>query len=114
VGSRRVADSRPCVDPTRLGGTPGILAYGIDWENNGLPYLDYIETPWAAQPELLTANCEADGYLGIDIVAGDDRPQVISLEVLQAALGVTLHIADVNFGMGDLLRIVATQAKNMP
>jgi hypothetical protein len=110
----RIADSRPCVDPTQLGGSPGTLAYDVAWENNGLPYPDYIETPWAAQPELLTANCEADGFLGIDTVAEDDRSPFIPLEVLQAVTGGTLHIADVNFGMGDLLRIVATQAENMP
>jgi hypothetical protein len=110
----RVADSRPCVDPTRLGGSPGIMAHNLGWENNGFPFPDYIETPWAAQPEILTANCEADGYLGIDTVAGDDRQLFVPLELIQAVSGGTLHIADVNYGMGDLLRIVATQAENMP
>lgn len=69
----RVADSRPCVDPTRLGGNTGFLAYNIAWEHNGLPFPDHLETSWAAQPEFYTANCEADGFLGIDTVEDDDR-----------------------------------------
>lgn len=109
----RIADSRPCVDPTRLGGNPGFLAYVLFWEDNGIPYPDYLETPWAVTPEFYTANCEADGFLGIDTVEEDDREPFLPLEVLQAATGGTLHIGDVNWAIGDLLRIVATQAENM-
>lgn len=110
----RVADSRPCVNPTQIGGNPGIMAYDIAWENNGFPFPDDIETPWVGQPEFLTANCEADGHLGISTVEGDDRQPYLPLEILQAVTDGTLHIADINFAMGDLLRIVATQAENMP
>jgi hypothetical protein len=109
----RVAESRPCVDPTRLGGNPGILAYDMWWEGI-LPLPREIETPFAGQPELYTANCEADGYLGIGVIQGDDRKPFIPPEVIQLVTGGTLHGADFNYAMGDLLRIVATQAENMP
>jgi hypothetical protein len=109
----RVADSRPCVDPTRLGGNPGLLASDLWWENS-LPFPEGIETPFAGEPDFYTANCEADGYLGIGIVEGDDRNPFIPPEVIQAVTGGTLHVADFNYAMGDLLRIVSTQAENMP
>jgi hypothetical protein len=110
----RVADSRPCVDPTRLGGNPGSLEYTLDWEGNGLPFEDYVETQFIAAVALYTAHCEADGYLAIE-ADPDSQIQPLPVQVIQALLpGDTLHGADYNWPMGDLLRIVATQAENMP
>jgi hypothetical protein len=107
-----VGDPLPCVNPTLLGGTDGILANAI-WEiDNGMPFPDTIETHWIAYPDLHTASCEADGFLGIDTVA--TRVPPIPTQLLQLILGNTLHVADVSYGMGDLLRVVATQADNMP
>jgi len=110
----RVADTRACVNPTQLGGNPGVLENTI-WEaGKSLPTPDTIETPWMAYPGLHTANCEADGFLAIDTI-NEERKPPLPPQVLQAVLaGDTLHITDVNWAIGDLLRIVATQAENMP
>lgn len=109
----RVADTRPCVNPTLLGGTPGILDYVLSGTINGLPLPDYIETPWAAQPGLHTAQCEPDGFLGVGIVSNDEREAFVPLEDIQTSLGGSVHAADFNWAMGDLIKIVATQAENM-
>jgi len=109
----RVADSRPCVNPTLLGGIPGVLENAI-WRTGGsLPTPDTVETPWVGYPGLHTANCEADGFLAIDTIIEERKPP-LSPQVLQAVIGgETLHITDVNWAIRDLLRIVATQAENM-
>jgi hypothetical protein len=110
----RVSDSRACVNPTHLGGNPGVLENTI-WEvANAIPAPDNIETRWVGYPGLYTANCEADGFLAIDKLAKEpDAPW--SPQLLQSIQGSdTLHIVDVNWAMGDLLRIVSTQAENMP
>lgn len=113
-GEREPVDEpRPCVNPTLLGGTDGVLANAI-WEiDNGMPFPTTVETHWIAYPDLHTASCEADGFLAIDTVDGRQPP--ISTQLVQVALGgSTLHIADFSYAMGDLLRIVATQAESMP
>jgi hypothetical protein len=110
----RVADTRACVNPTQLGGNPGVLENTI-WEvANPIPEPDSIETRWVGYPGLYTANCEADGFLAIDKLAKEpDAPW--SPQLLQSLQGTdTLHNVDVNWAMGDLLRIVSTQAENMP
>lgn len=114
----RTGDPRPCVNPTLLGGNPGILENTI-WEtSNGMPFPEAVDTPWVAYPGLHTANCEADGWLAIDTLQETRKPP-ISPQVLQVILpssvfGNTLHNTDFNWAMGDLLRIVATQAESMP
>lgn len=107
----RVADSRPCVNPTELGGNPGVLENTI-WEvANGVPHPDNIETRWVAYPGLYTANCEADGFLAVDKLAKEpDAPW--PPQVMQT--GDTLQTLEVNWAMGDLLRVVSTQAESMP
>jgi hypothetical protein len=101
------------VNPTLLGGNPGILATTF-WEKaSGIPLPETIATPFAAYPELHTANCETDGFLAIGTVIEERQPP-ISPQTLQALLGGTLHIPDVNYALGDLLRIVAIQADSMP
>ena len=111
----RVADSRPCVNPTLLGGNPGVLENTI-WPNvETLPLPDTIETPWVGYPGLHTANCESDGYLAIDTMPNKATPP-LTPQVAQLALGGGLqtHLLDYTWTLGDLLRIVATQAENMP
>jgi len=110
---QREAVSRPCVNPTLLGGNPGILEWSLGGEYNRLGWPEDIETPWAATVGLYTANCEPDGFLGIGVVPGREDEVPFPLETLQVILGGTLHGADYNWAMGDLLRIVATQAENM-
>jgi len=109
-----VAQPRPCVNPTLLGGNPGILENTI-WETgNGMPFPPSIETPFAGYPALHTANCEPDGFLAIGTVDEERQPPVTP-QLLQTVLGdSSLHIPDMSYGMGDLLRIVATQAENLP
>lgn len=110
----RVADSRVCVNPTQLGGNPGILENTI-WQAGGaLPTPDTVETPWMGYPSLHTANCEADGFLAIDTIIEERKPPAPP-QLLQTVIpGDTLHFTDFNWAIGDLLRIVATQAENMP
>ena len=65
-------------------------------------------------PALYTANCEADGFLAIDNIIEERKPPV-SAQVIQIAIGGdTLHQTDIQMTIGDLLRIVATQAESMP
>ena len=114
----RVGDSRPCVNPTHLGGTTDVLENTI-WEtSNGMPFPETIETPWVAYPRLHTASCEADGWLAIDTLSEERKPpispQVLQLVLEDNLLGDTLHNVDVNWAIGDLLRIISTQAENMP
>ena len=110
----RAADSRACVNPTQLGGNPDVLENTIWVAGGSLPTPDTVETPWMGYPGLHTANCEPDGFLAIDTI-NEARKPPLSPQVLQAVIGGdTLHITDVNWAIGDLLRIVATQAENMP
>jgi pimeloyl-ACP methyl ester carboxylesterase len=105
----RVADVRPCVNPTLLGGEPGVLETVI-WPTDGTAF----ETPWVGYPGRYTANCDVDGYLAIDILPDMGAPAP-SLQSIQKAIGEeSFHIVDFNWAIGDLLRIVAIQAENMP
>lgn len=101
----------PCVNPSRLGGEPGIAANTIYNSDEGIPFPAGVETYWIGHPGLYSAVCEGDGYLGADTAPGRFTP--FSPQVMQIFLGSsTLHLADYNFGMGDLLRVVETQAAN--
>lgn len=104
-------EPRPCVNPTVLGGEPGIAANTIYNSDEGIPFPAGVETYWIGYPGLYSAECEADGYLGADTAPG--RSTNFTPQLIQTFLGgSTLHLADYNFGMGDLLRIVETQAAN--
>ena len=115
----RSGEPRPCVNPTLLGGEPGVLENTIWQTNNGMPFPETVETPWVGYPGLHSAHCEADGWLGIDTLTEEREPPV-SPQVLQLVLppdnffGNTLHIVDFNWAIGDLLRVVSTQAESMP
>lgn len=105
---------RPCVNPTLLGGEPGIAAVAIYNNEEGIPFPDGVETDWIGYPGLYAATCEADGFLGIDVAPGRFTP--FTPQLIQAFLDSserpTLHLVDYTIGMGDLLRIVETQAAN--
>jgi hypothetical protein len=108
-----VDDPLPCVDPTRLGGNPGILENTIWGTANGMPFPETIDTPWAAYPAMHKAKCAADGFLVIDTVAEDRKPPLTPQGVQAILGGSSLHVADVNYALGDLLRVVATQANSL-
>lgn len=107
--ANRPARNIPCVNPTVLGGTPGVFASTIWQASNGLPYPFDTPVPWVSYDGVYTAECEADGFLGIAEMPTGTQPPVPSA-TLQALLGTSLHVADVSLAMGDLLRIVETQA----
>ena len=110
----REAFSRPCVNPTLLGGVPGALEWSILWEGAGLPFPDNIETPFVADVGLYTATCDPDGFLGIAATPGREDEVPVPIETLQSVLGGTLHGTEYAYAMGDLRRIVETQMENMP
>lgn len=99
----------PCVNPTLLGGNPSVLA-ATYLESETLPLPFDAPEPWVAYEPSYTAVCEADGFLGIGDVVRVQPPFPIG--IVQAFLGTSLHTADVNLAMGDLLRIVELQAAN--
>ena len=103
----------PCTDPTRLGGAPGILENMFYNDQEGIPFPPGVETGWIAWPAMHTANCDSDGYLSIDTVQQDREPTVTP-QVVQLFLGGSLHQADYNYTLGDLLRLVSIQADSMP
>jgi pimeloyl-ACP methyl ester carboxylesterase len=108
----RVADVRPCVNPTLLGGDPGVLETTI-WPAGGSAIAGTFETPWVGYLGKYTANCDVDGYLAIDTLP-DMGATVLTPQFIQAAEdGEGLQITDFNWVIGDLLRIVAIQANNM-
>ena len=106
-----VDQPRPCVNPTTLGGTPGVLA-NLLVSPTEFPLPEFVTTPWAFYPNLHTAACESDGFMGIGTVENPEATPPATPEIVQLVLGGDLHQADVNYAMGDLLRIVATQAES--
>lgn len=102
---------RPCVNPTELGGEPGIAAMTIYNSDEGIPFPEGVETYWIGYLGLYSGACESDGFLGIGVAPG--QTTVYTPELIQTFFGgSSLHLADYNFGMGDLLRIVDTHAAN--
>jgi hypothetical protein len=104
-----------CVNPASLSGgtyplqayfpTTSVGAWPVGRIPTGLP-----ATPWVAYPGLYTGHCESSGganWLQVDTtnVPGDQRP------VVGQPLGPTwgLHLADVNFALGDLVNLVRQQ-----
>ena len=119
-----------CTNPAALGGGSGELhAYLTgagsliasnaqqkhEWVQNGAA----IETPFVSVPGLVTAKCatnENGSYLELTVHAdpadprADDIPGDLNmLGRIQANWG--MHLVDVNVAMGNLVDIVATQAK---
>jgi len=92
-----------CTNPAALGGGSGILQ----------PYfLGGTTTPWLTYPDLYSAQCMSVGgatWLQVTPIStpGDTRPLVT--QQLGPLWG--LHLVDVNMSLGDLVSLVATQAK---
>ena len=103
------AEPRPCVDPTKLGGEPGILAMTVYNSDEGIPFPQGVGTYWIGYPGLYSGACERDGFLGISVAP--ERSTIYTPELIQTFFGgSSLHLADYNLGIGDLLRIVDAQA----
>ncbi|HXQ61308.1 MAG TPA: DUF3089 domain-containing protein [Acidimicrobiales bacterium] len=71
-----------------------------------------VATPWVTEPDLYSARCEdSDGASWLQVNApltpGDTRP------VVTETLGPTwgLHLVDVNIALGDLVSLVADEAR---
>ena len=79
--------------------------------DEGIPFPQGVGTYWIGYPGLYSGACERDGFLGISVAP--ERSTIYTPELIQTFFGgSSLHLADYNFGMGDLLRIVDTQAVN--
>ena len=102
----------PCVDPTLLGGNPGVLDNFYLNEDEGIPFPPGVETDWIAYPGVYSGRCTEGGQLAIGVVEGRTAP--VPPQLAQLVFGGTLHLVDFNLLMGDLLRIVEAQADNMP
>lgn len=109
AGRTTPAQPRPCVNPTTLGGNNGILENMYYGTLSGIPLPAGVDSPFVAFPNLQTAECEADGFLAIGTVV-EERIPPFSPQLIQAVLGGTLHQADINYTLGDLLRVVSVQA----
>ena len=79
-----------------------------------------VDTPWVSVPGLLTAKCtsneNASGYLEVTVHGDPNDPRVDDITGDIAAGGNVLanwglHLIDVNLAMGNLVDIVAAQAK---
>ena len=119
-----------CTNPAALGGDSGELHAYLDatgrtianapvpapWVTPERP----IETPWVSVPGLLTAKCasneHASGYLEVTVHGNPSDPRVDDISGDVGANGSVLanwglHLIDVNLAMGNLIDIVAQQAK---
>ena len=119
-----------CTNPAALGGGSGELHAYLDatgrtianapaprpWVTPERP----IETPWVSVPGLLTAKCasneHASGYLEVTVHGNPSDPRVDDISGDLGANGSVLanwglHLIDVNLAMGNLIDIVAQQAK---
>lgn len=108
-------ETAPCVNTTLLGGSAGVYEYSI-FNTDDAPFPHDVGTQWIAYPEMHTARCHReDNYLSVGVVDNPPATLPLSPAVVQAFLGgSTLHQVDVNYAIGDLLRIVAAQADSRP
>jgi hypothetical protein len=119
-----------CTNPAALGGGSGELHAYLDakgrtitstappkvWVTPEQP----IDTPWVSVPGLLTAKCSsnenASGFLEVTVHGNPSDPRV---DDIVGDLGTPpnvlanwgLHLVDVNIAMGNLVDIVAQEAK---
>ena len=128
----KVADTNmvaACTNPAALGGGSGQLHAYLSGDGSAIvgttpprPWVAperKVETPWVSVPGLLTARCTSNDqatYLEVTVLANvsDPRTDEIVGDIsangqVQANWG--LHLVDVNLAMGNLVDIVARQAK---
>jgi hypothetical protein len=118
-----------CANPAALGGGSGALHAYLSASGRSIvgsaaeprPWATgkTVDTPWVSVPGLLTAQCvsnEKGSYLEVTVHAdpNDPRTDDIAGDVMangQPNASWGLHLIDVNVAMGNLIDIVAAQAK---
>jgi hypothetical protein len=119
-----------CANPAALGGGSGELHAYLSAAGRSIvgsaaeprPWVDppkAIDTPWVSVPGLLTAQCVSNdtaSYLEVTVHGNPADPRVddISGDVVtngQVNASWGLHLIDVNEAMGNLIDIVAQQAR---
>jgi hypothetical protein len=118
-----------CVNPAALTGGSGELHAYLDTAGKTItstikpkPWVTPekpIDTPWVSVPGLLTAKCatnEYANYLEITVHGDPSDPRVDDIvgdigPAAQPLANWGLHLIDVNLAMGNLVDIVAQQAK---
>jgi hypothetical protein len=96
-----------CVNPAALaGGAAPLVPYFLTTVGSG----PAVSTPWVTYPRLYAAHCTTGGgasWLQVDHAA-DPGVRPVVTQTLGPLWG--LHLADVNLGLGDLVRDVAREA----
>jgi hypothetical protein len=119
-----------CTNPAALGGGSGELHAYLDRSGGTItsrapqkPWVtpeQPIDTPFVSVPGLLTARCtsndNASGYLEVMVAANPSDPRVDDIvgdlgNPPNVLANWGLHLIDVNLAMGNLVDIVAQQAK---
>jgi hypothetical protein len=110
-----------CTNPASLDGGSGALQpYFLTASRDSWAKSADIETPFVTLPGMLTAECVRDGgfsYLSVavhgspDTPRADDIPGDVPLPGGGIAADWGLHLVDVNLAIGNLLEIVAAQAR---
>jgi hypothetical protein len=127
IAERQVA----CVNPASLGGgeaSPrvylaaqgrmGSSSPAPDWNGSGKP----LGTPFVSLPGLIQTRCVAEGgaaYLAVSLKAEPDgkRTKTINGDIMIGPAPLKswgLHLIDMGLGQGDLIDLVAEQAKVWP
>jgi hypothetical protein len=120
AGVRFLAPRRPspnlqimCVNPAApAGGTAPLEPYLPSLALNAFPSATplSVQTPWVAFPGEYTGRCESSGnasWLQVTRTAASDGRPVLT-RAQQPAIG--LHVLDVNIALGDLVRLVGSEA----
>ena len=118
-----------CVNPAGLGGGSGELRAYLDRTGQTItskpaakPWVtpeQPIDTPWVSVPGMLSAKCatnENATYLEVTVKGDPSGPRVADItgdigNPPNVAANWGLHLIDVNLAMGNLVDIVAAQAK---
>ena len=102
-----------CVNPAApSGGTAPLDPYLPSLALNAFPSATplSVQTPWVAFPGEYTGRCESSGnatWLQVTRTAASDGRPVLT-RAQQPAIG--LHVLDVNIALGDLVRLVGSEA----
>jgi DUF3089 family protein len=118
-----------CTNPVALGGGSGVLHAYLSTDGRTIvgttppkPWVSPerpVATPWVSVPGLLTAECKSNEhatYLEVTVHGDPTDPRTDDIigdlgtaDRIQADWG--LHLVDINVAMGNLVEIVAEQAK---
>jgi hypothetical protein len=117
-----------CTNPVNFGDGPGDLHAYLSATGrtitNQQPQAAWvagtsIDTPWVSVPGLLSARCRSNDYATYLEITVNGNPADPRADDIAGDLGLPgrpladwgLHLVDVNLAMGNLLDIVAQQAK---